>query len=231
MPRRRKVILSVLLAAAALPAQAHAGATGGTAAPEPEVVSVSDGAYSLSARSGALRGRSTRVRGSVPAEGAGRTLTVERHEPLTGQWLPAAQTTVGADGTFVAAWRTDSVGRFRLRARLEGASSGGAQAASTSPELPLTVYAPATATWYGPGFYGRRTACGRRMTRTLLGVAHKKLPCGTQVAVFYKGRTITVPVVDRGPFRKDTKWDLTAATAKALGFAYTDTVGALQLSR
>ena len=57
------------------------------------------------------------------------------------------------------------------------------------------------ATWYGPGFYGRRTACGVKMSRTLLGVAHKTLPCGTQVAVLYKGRRITVPVVDRGPFR------------------------------
>ena len=54
------------------------------------------------------------------------------------------------------------------------------------------------------------------MSRTLLGVAHKTLPCGTQVAVLYKGRRITVPVVDRGPFRHGTNYDLTAATAQAL---------------
>jgi rare lipoprotein A len=67
------------------------------------------------------------------------------------------------------------------------------------------------------------------MSRTLLGVAHKTLPCGTQVAVLYKGRRITVPVVDRGPFRPGTKYDLTAATAQALGFEHTDRLGAIRL--
>ena len=64
----------------------------------------------------------------------------------------------------------------------------------------MTVYRAAVASWYGPGFYGRKTACGQRMTRKLLGVAHKRLPCGTEVALSYGGRSITVPVVDRGPF-------------------------------
>ena len=69
-----------------------------------------------------------------------------------------------------------------------------------------------------PGTGPASTAAGpraaSRMTRSLLGVAHKSLPCGTQVAVLYKGRRITVPVVDRGPFRRGTRWDLTAATAE-----------------
>jgi rare lipoprotein A len=68
------------------------------------------------------------------------------------------------------------------------------------------------------------------MTRTLLGVAHKRLPCGTQVAVLYRGRRITVPVVDRGPFRHGTTWDLTAATAEALRFEHTDRVGAVRIT-
>ena len=93
----------------------------------------------------------------------------------------------------------------------------------------MTVYRPAVASWYGPGFYGRRTACGQRMTRTLLGVAHRTLPCGTEVALTYRGRSITVPVVDRGPFRAGRRWDLTAATAKALGFAFTDRIGAVRV--
>ena len=101
---------------------------------------------------------------------------------------------------------------------------------SGDAELAITVRRPAVATWYGPGFYGRRTACGLRMSRTLLGVAHKRLPCGTPVAVLYKGRRITVPVVDRGPFRPGTTWDLTAATAQALGFQYTDRVGAVRVA-
>jgi rare lipoprotein A len=62
------------------------------------------------------------------------------------------------------------------------------------------------------------------------GVAHKRLPCGTQVAVLYKGRRITVPVVDRGPFAHGAQWDLTAATAQALGFEHTDRVGAVRVA-
>jgi rare lipoprotein A len=92
----------------------------------------------------------------------------------------------------------------------------------------VTVYPAARATWYGPGFYGRKTACGTRLRKDTLGVAHRKLPCGTPVTVFYKGRTVTVPVIDRGPFAHGARWDLTAATAQAIGFQATDTVGALK---
>ena len=91
----------------------------------------------------------------------------------------------------------------------------------------MTVYRSALASWYGPGFYGRTTACGLRMTRKLLGVAHKKLPCGTEVALTYNGKAITVPVVDRGPFKRGRRWDLTSAAAKALGFATMDQLGAI----
>jgi rare lipoprotein A len=224
--RVRHAFLLLLLAAA----PAHASPTGGASAPETGggVVTVTDGSFSLSTRSGALLGRTASFRGTVPAGDAGRTLTVERYDELTAQWTPAATASVGGDGTFLARGRTNAVGRFRVRARV-GSAPGGAQAASASPELAMTVYKPATATWYGPGFYGRRTACGLKMTPTLLGVAHKKLRCGTQVAVYYEGRTITVPVVDRGPFRNNTAWDLTSATAQALGFTYTDTIGAVRV--
>jgi len=67
------------------------------------------------------------------------------------------------------------------------------------------------------------------MTHALQGVAHRTLPCGTLVDVYYKGRTARVPVVDRGPFRKGTSYDLTSATAEALGFDHTDTIGAVRV--
>ena len=223
---RHAIVLMLLLAA-----PAGASTTGGASAPETGggAVTVTDGSFSLSTRAGALLGRTVSFKGSVPAEDAGRTLTIERYDAPNDQFVAAATATVAQDGTFVARWRTDHVGRFRIRARLDTSSPGGAQAASASPELAMTVYKPATATWYGPRFYGRTTACGMKMTRSLLGVAHKTLPCGTQVAVYYKGRSITVPVVDRGPFRKATSWDLTSATAQAIGFTYTDTIGAVRV--
>jgi rare lipoprotein A (peptidoglycan hydrolase) len=74
------------------------------------------------------------------------------------------------------------------------------------------------ATWYGPGFWGRETACGMPLTPTTMGVAHKKLPCGTQVTFNHLGRTASATVIDRGPFRKGYAWDLTKREAKVLGF-------------
>lgn len=74
------------------------------------------------------------------------------------------------------------------------------------------------ATWYGPGFWGRSTACGTVLTPSTLGVAHRKLPCGTQVTFTYNGASVTATVIDRGPFHKGYAWDLTKKVAKRLGF-------------
>ena len=73
------------------------------------------------------------------------------------------------------------------------------------------------ASWYGPGFFGNRTACGLTYTAELQGVAHLSLPCGTKVRLTYGGRAIVVPVVDRGPFIAGRTLDLAAATKAALG--------------
>jgi hypothetical protein len=75
--------------------------------------------------------------------------------------------------------------------------------------------------WYGPGFYGQHTACGQTLTTTLLGVAHRTLPCGTLVTFKWNGRTVTVPVVDRGPYVSGRQWDLTYATCLALNHCWT----------
>ena len=63
------------------------------------------------------------------------------------------------------------------------------------------------------------------MTPLLLGVAHRRLPCGTQVAIVFERREIVVPVVDRGPFNEGYAWDLTQATADALGFRASGAIG------
>jgi rare lipoprotein A (peptidoglycan hydrolase) len=82
---------------------------------------------------------------------------------------------------------------------------------------------PQIATWFGPGFYGQKTACGQRMTPRVIGVASRTLPCGTLVLVRYGPHALTVPVIDRGPYAKNGAiWDLTAGAASAL--AITDTV-------
>jgi rare lipoprotein A (peptidoglycan hydrolase) len=107
--------------------------------------------------------------------------------------------------------------------------SAAAQAVTVSatPSLTLTVYRGAVATIFGPGFFGRRTACGERLTRATVGVANRTLPCGSMVAIYYKGRQLVVPVIDRGPYARHASWDLTSATAKALGITATAEIGAL----
>jgi len=80
--------------------------------------------------------------------------------------------------------------------------------------------------WYGPGFYGKRTACGYAMTETLVGVAHRTLPCGTRVTFRNpaNGRTVTTTVVDRGPYVSGRIWDMTAGLCSALGHCYTGSI-------
>jgi rare lipoprotein A len=172
-------------------------------------------------RPGELLGNTLRFRGRLTADQAGRTVQVQRQE-ADGSWTPTATAVVASDGSFLARWHTDQVGRFAVRAVLADAQ---AQAASTPLTTSVTVYRPVLATWFGPGFYGKRTACGQRMSHTLLGVAHRKLPCGTMVDLFYGGRMLTVPVVDRGPFANGARYDLTSAAAQALAMAQTSTIG------
>ena len=66
--------------------------------------------------------------------------------------------------------------------------------------------------------YGLGLACGGVLGRYQIGVAHKTAPCGTLIDFTYGGRTLRVPVVDRGPYIVGREWDLTGATAEALGF-------------
>jgi rare lipoprotein A (peptidoglycan hydrolase) len=181
----------------------------------------------LSAPIGGLLGGTLRFKGRLTGSRPGDRVVVQRLE--RSGWVTAAAATVAPDGDFAAAWRADRAGRTTVRVLHDGATET-AQAAAAPPTRAVTVYRPALATWYGPGLYGRRTACGQRLTRSLLGVAHRRLPCGTLVEVFRGGRAITVPVVDRGPFRRGTTWDLTAAAARALGMTQTDTVGAIRVA-
>ena len=82
----------------------------------------------------------------------------------------------------------------------------------------LNVYRRSYASWYGPGLYGNRTGCGGTLHPGTLGVAHKTLPCGTKVTFRYRGRSVRVAVIDRGPYVGGREWDLTGAAARRLGF-------------
>lgn len=85
--------------------------------------------------------------------------------------------------------------------------------AVTSVPSGMTVIA----SWYGPGFYGNRTACGQVYTPEIMGVAHRTLPCGTMLRLQFGDSVVTVPVIDRGPFIEGRTLDLSNATRAALG--------------
>lgn len=77
-----------------------------------------------------------------------------------------------------------------------------------------------TASVYGPGLYGNRTANGTVLTKSTIGVAHKSLPFGTRLHFKYGSQVVRASVIDRGPFVAGRTWDLTAALANVLGFPW-----------
>lgn len=93
-----------------------------------------------------------------------------------------------------------------------------APVAEAGTEIAFGGFRFAGASWYGPGLWGRQTACGQTLRPTTIGVANKTLPCGTLVKFAFHGRSVTAPVIDRGPYIKGRSFDLTAAAAEALEF-------------
>lgn len=220
---------AAMVAALALTIPAAASAadpsTGGLSFDDPTAPTVFPDGSTIAAPLGELVGQPVRVEGSLAGARPGDPVAVQRLD--ASGWTTAATATAGAGGAFAATWKPRRSGRTSLRV-VPATSAATVRAASDAgPARAVTVYKAVTATWYGPGFYGRRTACGQRLTKRLLGVAHRTLPCGTKVELYKDGRTVTVPVVDRGPFRRGTTYDLTAATAKALGVSATTRLGAI----
>jgi hypothetical protein len=81
-----------------------------------------------------------------------------------------------------------------------------------------TGWKRAGASWYGPGLYGRQTACGQTLRPGTIGVAHKSMPCGTRVKFRYRGNVVVARVIDRGPYVDGLAWDLTEAASEMLDF-------------
>lgn len=119
-----------------------------------------------------------------------------------------------ANGRFGAKFTPKRTGVYTLRPITK---SDNRAAASRGPGRKVTVYRYAVASWYGGSLYGNGTACGGTLTPTTMGVANKSLPCGTKVHLRYRGRSVTVPVIDRGPYVAGRDYDLTEATKNALG--------------
>ena len=144
---------------------------------------------------------------------AGRTLSLERREGRV--WRTLENVTTRKGGRFSFSYLPHRTGAETLRVAFGGSTSAGA---STRLSGHLEVFRLAGASWYGGG---GTLACGGELTSSTLGVANRTLPCGTIVTLRYGGRTVRVPVVDRGPFVEGREFDLTEATKRELGFGDT----------
>ncbi len=92
-------------------------------------------------------------------------------------------------------------------------------ACSSTPEIAATKTQSGIASWYGPGFQGRKTASGERFNMNTYTAAHRTYAFGTKLCVknLRNGRGVTVRVNDRGPFARGRVVDVSRKAAQSLG--------------
>lgn len=163
-----------------------------------------------------LKGNGLALRGKVRPSGRHRVKVLFRG-PDAGH----VGVMTKPNGTFALRLTPRRTGTYAVRAfelhdrRVQG---------SRSLRRRLTAYRLAGASYYGPGLYGNGVACGGTLLPGTMGVANKTLPCGTMVKLRYHGRSVTVPVIDRGPYVAGRDYDLTEAVKQKLGFPGVGTV-------
>jgi rare lipoprotein A len=163
-----------------------------------------------------LSGNGIAVRGKIRPSGRHRVKIVFRGADTAARTL-----TTRANGTFAERWVPGGTGNYSVRAYgIHSARTTG----SKSPARRLTAYRYAGASYYGPGLWGNGVACGGTLMPGTMGVANKTLPCGTMVKIRYHGRSVTVPVIDRGPYVAGRDYDLTEAVKERLHFPGVGTV-------
>lgn len=140
----------------------------------------------------------------------------------------AGLASTGPDPTVVSESGPQSPSLLAIRNQ-EGSASQDEDAAPVVPGLPIASpdqprviqVSSGQASWYGPGFYGNRTASGEVLRPGTLTAAHRTLPFGTLVRVtnLGNGRTAVVRINDRGPFHGTRVIDLAHGAASELGVA------------
>jgi len=159
-------------------------------------------------------GRSATVTGTLRPGFEGREVVLERRDG--DGWRTLGRATTREGGRFTVSHLQERSEAFEVRVRFE---EDEINTGWHDEPGRMAFLSRDGASWYGPGFYGKRTACGQTLTGDIKGVAHKTLPCGTRV-VFKRGdRTVTARVIDRGPFAAGRQWDLAPAVKQALSYS------------
>ncbi len=198
MSSKRKLVIPVLAASAALGAVAIVGA-----------VLIAVGAVSVPYAE------------ASPAAAPSDALGVGEQVATLESYEAAGKVPVAAEAALPASLTTAPA---RAKAPIPKPKPVVRTTAAPSRAVSTTGWQSAKASWYGPGFYGRRTASGAVLTQGMMNVAHKSLPFGTRIQFEYKGRTAVAVVNDRGPYIHGRIFDLGPGTAQALGFGGVGTV-------
>ncbi len=90
---------------------------------------------------------------------------------------------------------------------------------ASRPAPKVGVTATGTASWYGPGYHGKRTACGEKFDQDALTAAHGSWPCGTRVRVtlLSTDKSVVVVINDLFPNHKGRLIDVSRGAARAIG--------------
>ena len=168
-----------------------------------------------------LEGRQASVTGMLRARSsvtalAGRIVSLQAF--TGGRWSTVAGARTGHEGVFHVRFWPRRIGSESVRLRFAGEQG---LRASRHFLGRLNVYRSVQASWYGGG---GGLACGGSLESNTMGVASRTLSCGTLVTLRFDGRSVRVPVVDRGPYVEGREFDLTEATKDALGFGDTGEV-------
>ena len=171
--------------------------------------------------------KKTTVTGTLTplAPTAAKTEVVSIQKKTHGRWSQDGKdahvlvNTQRAHGHFHVSIALNQTGIVGLRAKVASLHQAMPVAGVSDVKLAHVTAPPMYASQ--ASFYtdvGLGLACGGTMGSDTLGVANKTLPCGTLVTIQYHGITITVPVIDRGPFVADRNFDLSSAVVVALHF-------------
>lgn len=136
-------------------------------------------------------------------------------------WRAVDRDAIAKNGRFRVGTRIRRIGDRAARLRIVSNSRG---RGDTERVERIHGFRSAFASYYGPGLYGGRMACGGTLSPGTIGVAHKSLPCGTRLTFRLGRRQVDTRVVDRGPYIGGREFDLTAATKDRLGFGSTGNV-------